>query len=287
MRQLSEPVRMAPARTGRGRLALLAAASLVGPVVLLFETAAGKPIDATVVASVAGVMFLLVVLRMSGLVRVHQQAVEREQVVRQAALELVAAPGRAGIYEATLAAVRQVIAKHTEVLEVSLSLRNPDGTLGIVAHDGAGDPSSVQLSEWPPAVRGELTSGRAVSCSTTGAPASPPQPTDHVVLVPLTDNGVVTALITVGTAAEAPVDVANTLTTLAAQVTLALDREEVTELFHARPPGSPLVTWPNSWASQRGGLVAPRGSRGPGSIPGSQTDRKSATSGEQAPPSTA
>ncbi len=71
----------------------MAVVSLIAPVALLIESLAGKPVDAAAVAGVAGVMFLLVVLRMSGLVRAHQQAVTREQVLRREAAELVGAPG--------------------------------------------------------------------------------------------------------------------------------------------------------------------------------------------------
>ena len=43
---------------------------------------------------VVGVTFLLVLIRMAGLVQAHKQAMTREQVLRQAAAELVSASGR-------------------------------------------------------------------------------------------------------------------------------------------------------------------------------------------------
>ena len=75
---------------------LLATVSLIAPAVLLVETGLGKPVDAQVIAVVAGVMFLLVLMRMAGLVQAHQQAVTHK-VLRKAAAELVAAPGREGV----------------------------------------------------------------------------------------------------------------------------------------------------------------------------------------------
>ncbi len=93
MRELSEPRPVAPPRTSRRRLALLGAVSLIAPVALLVESLAGNPVDAAAVAGVAGVMFLLVVLRMAGVVRAHQQAMTREQVLRREAAALVGAPG--------------------------------------------------------------------------------------------------------------------------------------------------------------------------------------------------
>ena len=96
MRQLSEPSPVVAPRTSRGRLVLLGAVSLIAPVVLLIETTAGKPVDASVLAGAVGVMFLLVALRMSGVVCAHQQAVTREQILRREAAQLVGAlePGR-------------------------------------------------------------------------------------------------------------------------------------------------------------------------------------------------
>ena len=109
MRELSKPALLGPPRTSRERLTLLAVVSLIAPVALLIESLAGKPVDAAAVAGVAGVMFLLVVLRMSGLVHAHQRAVTREQVLRREAAELVGAPGRSEIHEATISAVSELI----------------------------------------------------------------------------------------------------------------------------------------------------------------------------------
>jgi len=69
MRQIAEPV----GRTGAGslspwRLVLLAAASLMGPAVLLFQWLEGQPIDVPVVAAGCVSLFLLVILRLHGVV---------------------------------------------------------------------------------------------------------------------------------------------------------------------------------------------------------------------------
>jgi diguanylate cyclase (GGDEF)-like protein len=60
-----------PARAGltRGRLAALAVASLMAPAVLAIQTITGAPIDAPVIVAGCVAMLLLVLLRMSGLVR--------------------------------------------------------------------------------------------------------------------------------------------------------------------------------------------------------------------------
>src|SRR5581483_7822382 len=100
MRELSERRLAAPPRTSGARLVLLGVVSLIAPVALLVESVAGRPVDASAVAAVASFTFLLVVLRMAGVVRAHQRAVTREQVLRREAAGLVSVPTRAGIHTA-------------------------------------------------------------------------------------------------------------------------------------------------------------------------------------------
>ena len=69
MAGLSRPHAAPDARIRRRRLALLAGASLIAPAVLAIEWARRSPLDVPVVAVCAAVLFLLVVVRMSGLVR--------------------------------------------------------------------------------------------------------------------------------------------------------------------------------------------------------------------------
>ncbi|NLU66144.1 aminotransferase class I/II-fold pyridoxal phosphate-dependent enzyme [Streptomyces sp. HNM0574] len=78
---------LAPAR----RLPLLALATLIAPGILLVEAARGSPRDAAVIAVFSGALFLLVILRLTGMVMAHRQAVARELALRTAATSLVAA----------------------------------------------------------------------------------------------------------------------------------------------------------------------------------------------------
>ena len=68
IRELSAPRTAEAPRTSYSRLTLLAIISLIAPAVLLIETALGNPVDAPIIAVVAGAMFLLVLSRMAGLV---------------------------------------------------------------------------------------------------------------------------------------------------------------------------------------------------------------------------
>ncbi|WP_097222123.1 MULTISPECIES: EAL domain-containing protein [unclassified Streptomyces] len=73
------------------RLLILAAATLVSPVLLIHEEALGRVGDATALAAFSGTLFLLVILRLAVMVLAYREAVARDQALRAAASALVAA----------------------------------------------------------------------------------------------------------------------------------------------------------------------------------------------------
>ncbi|MGW7088428.1 aminotransferase class I/II-fold pyridoxal phosphate-dependent enzyme [Streptomyces sp. NPDC054871] len=73
------------------RLVLLAAATLIAPAILLTEGLLDSAHDAAVIAAFSGTLFLLVILRLAGMVVAHRKAVDRELALRGAAASLVAA----------------------------------------------------------------------------------------------------------------------------------------------------------------------------------------------------
>lgn len=73
------------------RLVLLAAATLIAPAILLWEGLLDSAHDAAVIAAFSGTLFLLVILRLGGMVVAHRKAVDRELALRNAASSLVAA----------------------------------------------------------------------------------------------------------------------------------------------------------------------------------------------------
>ncbi|MGW7070502.1 aminotransferase class I/II-fold pyridoxal phosphate-dependent enzyme [Streptomyces sp. NPDC054855] len=73
------------------RLVLLAAATLIAPAILLVEALLDSAHDAAVIAAFSGTLFLLVILRLAGMVVAHRKAVDRELALRGAAASLVAA----------------------------------------------------------------------------------------------------------------------------------------------------------------------------------------------------
>ncbi|MFC9325039.1 putative bifunctional diguanylate cyclase/phosphodiesterase [Kitasatospora sp. NPDC057015] len=91
MVELTEPIPVQPTHITRGRIALLAFASLIAPAVLLIEVSHGDNSHAGVIAAFSAVLFLLVLARLSGVVLVHRQALDRERVLRAAGAELSSA----------------------------------------------------------------------------------------------------------------------------------------------------------------------------------------------------
>ncbi|MFJ7333221.1 aminotransferase class I/II-fold pyridoxal phosphate-dependent enzyme [Streptomyces sp. NPDC101110] len=73
------------------RLVMLAVATLIAPGILLWEALSGQTRDAAVIAAFSGVLFLLVILRLAGMVVAHRHAVRRELALRTAAASLVSA----------------------------------------------------------------------------------------------------------------------------------------------------------------------------------------------------
>ena len=222
--------------TSRSRLALLGAITLIAPVGLLVETSVGKPVDAPVIAAVAGIMFFLVVLRMSGVVSAHKQAVAREQVMRREAAELVGATGRTGINEATVRAVSDLVGGHAEAYSVSLALAGAPGEFKVVAARGTPDRNpQFDLGTLANEAWEALNAGRAVRCR-AAVPEDVPAGTvgEWLFLCPIVTGEKLKGVIVVGASDELPIDLTNTLETLAAQVGLALDREDLTDAFHAR-----------------------------------------------------
>jgi PAS domain S-box-containing protein len=67
MRLLDEPTPVREVRYPRRRLYLLAGASLMAPIVMVFQATRGEPVDVPVLAVCSGVLFILVLIRLNGL----------------------------------------------------------------------------------------------------------------------------------------------------------------------------------------------------------------------------
>jgi diguanylate cyclase (GGDEF)-like protein/PAS domain S-box-containing protein len=90
MVRLTQPLSGRPAEVDPRRLVLLTLASLIAPAVLLKEAILGGVRNGLVIAVLSGVVFLLVLRRLSGVVATHRQALARERGLRDASAALVA-----------------------------------------------------------------------------------------------------------------------------------------------------------------------------------------------------
>jgi diguanylate cyclase (GGDEF)-like protein/PAS domain S-box-containing protein len=238
MKALSEPRAQAIPRTSRSRLVLLATVSLIAPVVLLVEAELGKPVDAPVIAVVAGLMFLLVLARMGGLMRAHEQSVTREMVLRNSAAELVAAAGREGIHTAAFAGFDALMAGHSGITRVTLVAVNHAGEPSVVGQSGSSaDEAHDSLSDWA-VLQDGLGRERFQSCavvprSTLNGSGTSEVSGEHLVCG-LVLQGKLHGVITVTSDTKISIEFKNSIEILAAQVELALDREAMTEVIHVR-----------------------------------------------------
>ncbi len=235
MRALSEPRMASPPRTSRSRLQLLAVVSLIAPAVLLGESLLGHPADAEAIAVVAGVMFLLVLARMAGLVQVHEHAVGREHILRTSAAELVAASGRNGIYEATISAVKALVAGHGDVTGIRFAVGSAPDSLVVVAQSGdtISMAEPLELSALSFDVRDSLLGGKVAAYSDARGTGPAQEAGEHLVL-PLLAKDQLRGLIEVASITKLPLEMRMSIEILGAQTGLALDRETMTEALHAR-----------------------------------------------------
>jgi PAS domain S-box-containing protein len=195
MRDLSSRTQTTGASVSGKRVLLLAAATLIAPAILLADHQ--WPIDgfeAPVVAVAAAVLFVLVLLRMVGLVSSlrdavgrHQRAERRETVLRHAATALTAAPDREHIRRAAVEGARQL-------------------AQGLAEIDVAVD----------------ICDGEA---STAAAPMTPP----GAIVVPLSTQAAAYGQLVATSTAPVPNDVVDGLRTLGAQVAMALEGAALTE----------------------------------------------------------
>ncbi|MFB7615922.1 putative bifunctional diguanylate cyclase/phosphodiesterase [Kitasatospora sp. NPDC056181] len=91
MVELTRPVPSQVVDLGHGRLALLTAASLIAPTILIVESVNGNTNNAGVIGAFSALLFLLVLARLAIVVGARRQALARERALREAGASLTAA----------------------------------------------------------------------------------------------------------------------------------------------------------------------------------------------------
>ncbi|WP_250038111.1 putative bifunctional diguanylate cyclase/phosphodiesterase [Paractinoplanes maris] len=134
MAELDTPADLPAPGLGRGRLALLGAASMVAPAVLVVIMLREAKTDLTVVAALSAITFLLVLVRMAGIMTGHRQALARERALREASAALVSAADTDEVGDAVRTAVAHLLppdTPHAVVLAVTIEqtgLLSPEAT---------------------------------------------------------------------------------------------------------------------------------------------------------------
>jgi diguanylate cyclase (GGDEF)-like protein/PAS domain S-box-containing protein len=233
MRTLSERTPDNDPRLSRGRLWLLALASLLAPSVMMIQYLRRVAGDLPVLIGASAALFLLVVLRIAGLVRKQEQSTVRERALRGAGTALVTATNREGIYAATLQAARS-IAGEGSVIRVLVS-EEVSEDFSVVAAEGGEDVvgSSISLSILPQWKRQQLKSHRSYEVALRDAELAGPlgftAECAFLLNGPLFMKDELRGLLVVGSPTALPRANRDTLEALTSQVALALDSAALTE----------------------------------------------------------
>jgi diguanylate cyclase (GGDEF)-like protein/PAS domain S-box-containing protein len=234
MRTLSERVVDVLPRLSRGRLTVLALASLLAPSVMMIQHLRNKTEDLPVLIGAAGVLFLLVVMRIAGLVRKQEQSAIRERALRGAGTALVTATNRDGIYAATLQAAHS-IAGETSVIRVLVAEEALED-FTVVAAEGGSEAvvgRTISLSTLRDWKRDRLRSHRSYEVPVEEAELAEPLalPAESAFLLsgPLFMKDELRGLLVVGSTSPLPKENRDTLEALTSQVALALDSAALTE----------------------------------------------------------
>jgi diguanylate cyclase (GGDEF)-like protein/PAS domain S-box-containing protein len=220
---LAEPgERRGPVLT-RFRLSLLTGASLMAPAIGLVQDLGNGDVDYAVVRVTSLLLFALVITRMAGLLRQHERSFARERMLSEAGSALVAAT--------TLEAIHGVAA------EAARGLAGPELSVLVCAADERGAVDVVSTSR---PLRVDASVALALGKVAAAGGRSPVEPA-RLGLPAAHDRGVVVhipalrarqGLIIVAGASEPPRDLHEALRTLANQVALAIDREDLTDEVH-------------------------------------------------------
>jgi diguanylate cyclase (GGDEF)-like protein/PAS domain S-box-containing protein len=152
MREVTETADRVSVDVRTGRLAALAALGLIAPALLF----AGSNEHATAIGVFAATLYLLVLVRLAGIVAVHRQALARERILRVSGESLLIAQDVHDLTTATLDAVRSLTA-NSGPIDSALYLLEPDDQLRVAA--SCGDDLGDSAPFWAMAVAAGSGSG--------------------------------------------------------------------------------------------------------------------------------
>ena len=248
MRVLSERATGSAARalTWR-RLVLLAAASLAAPAMIVIEEVRGERANVSVMAGVAAVLFLLVLLRMEGLLRRlkvaserYESLVSRERALGRVGTELMVALTREDVYRVALKAALELSGGASGVRASIVA--GPLTGLVVVASagEGAGEAEGARIDAGgvPDIVksyreRRVVEAGRVDGDELRGSLGFEPKG-GAILIGPLLVQGESEGVISAATDGAFPEDFRDGFRALASQVSLALEGVILAERTYRR-----------------------------------------------------
>ena len=220
------------------RLTLLAGMSLLSPVTLIIQSMRGIPLNLPVVAGGSALLFLLILLRMSGLMEQLGRAVAREQALRNAAATFVATPYREGIYSAALHAIARLADDRITHIQLLVGLPN-ECALAASYHGqhNSVHPAPIAVSNLPGPILTALQKGLVKSYTYTECPdfwtaVQIGAASSEILVVPVSIQQRLLAAIVVAGNRRLGIEVKGAIEALSAQVALALDSLALTEDLH-------------------------------------------------------
>ena len=245
MTRISDPGPVQTARLTTERLILLTLAVLIVPAVAVIQWARDEEVNTPVIAAASAILFLLVVMRMTGLMRQLQatfadlrRAVTREHAMRQATVSFVSATSQHDVYNAAADAMGRLIENGAD----GRVLTYTNGAFTLVASSGDRRHSQVGQELASPALELVISAGATMGVAQRVNHADAPELWQKLdlsnvhnvlVLAPIQSTGDVTILglaISDANASEAALLIQG----LGAQVSLALDRVLLAEQLHRR-----------------------------------------------------
>jgi diguanylate cyclase (GGDEF)-like protein/PAS domain S-box-containing protein len=190
---------------GRRRLALLVAAILAAPAMMVYGSVRAASAELVVTAATSVVVFLLVVVRLAGLVSRQERARRREQSLRSSAATLVTARTR----EDVLRVLRDTVT----------DLVGPLATTEIL-------PGGEALGERADDLVDAVVLGEGPASDDLEARVTPPPPrpgTARVLIAPVLERGRPEGVLLVRAAEPLPLGAIRAVETLVSQACLALD----------------------------------------------------------------
>jgi diguanylate cyclase (GGDEF)-like protein/PAS domain S-box-containing protein len=231
-RHLSERAPDQEVRVTRGRLILVGAAALIPQAVRGIQLLRDAHTDLWVITISTTCLFILVVMRMSGLVHKLELSFGREKALRTAGASLVTATNREGIYASAMEAVGTLAASGDARLLARMDPDDQDAFMVVASSAGREDVIGQSIDIAQTELDGSaLRRHRPVQRPMLNVvnEVGLPRTTTSVLAIPLFLKNELTALLVVGSDDKLPKSAADGLEALSSQVALALESAALTE----------------------------------------------------------